>query len=95
VREVRSYVERLAAKINALHERKQVIVYDTSGQTHTYTSTGSGFTPPAGEDSTLVRNADGSLTLLGSDSTTYQFDATGHLTSAQSGTDDRSPAARD
>jgi len=52
---------------SALVSSNQVVLYDATGMTHTYTAgnangSGDGFTPPAGEDSTLIRNPDGSLT---------------------------------
>ena len=80
----------------------QVVLYDTSGQAHTYTATtpatgaatSNGFTPPAGEYSTLVRNTDGTLTLHGEDGTDFNFSATGQLAAATSaGPDDLNPAA--
>jgi RHS repeat-associated protein len=84
---------------SALVSSNQVVLYDATGMTHTYTAgnangSGDGFTPPAGEDSTLIRNPDGSLTLHDPGGTDYEFDATGHLTSVTTaGPDDLNPAA--
>lgn len=66
---------------------------DSTGDSHEYTWTGSGYKPPANEDGHLVRNADGSYTLQDVDGRTYTFDAAGVLTSVTNPVDDRKPAA--
>jgi RHS repeat-associated protein len=72
----------------------QVVITDASGQPHTYTSTGAGFTPPTGEYSTLVRNSDATLTLHDDSGTDYRFSKEGQLLDATAaGVDDRTPAA--
>ncbi len=66
---------------------------DASGATHEYKWTGSGYTPPVGEDGTLLRNTDGTYTLQDIDGRTYVFGIDGTLTSVTSAVDDRKPAA--
>jgi RHS repeat-associated protein len=80
------------------YERIQVnsnnaVLTDSSGDTHEYTWTGSGFTPPENEDGQLVRNADGTFTLQDTDGRTYVFSTDGTLTKVTNPTDDRNPAA--
>jgi RHS repeat-associated protein len=70
-----------------------VTLSDLTGLKHTYTWTGSGFTPPTGEDGQLTRNADNSLTLQDADGMTYVFNADGTLQSSTTALDDRKPAA--
>ena len=74
-------------------QQNDVVITDTSGDTHDYTWTGSGYTPPVNEDGSLVRNADGTFTLQDTDGMTYIFANDGTLTSASSAIDDRNPAA--
>ncbi|MGI8685144.1 MAG: RHS repeat-associated core domain-containing protein [Acidimicrobiales bacterium] len=66
---------------------------DASGRAHTYTSAGSGFAPPAGEEGVLTRGATGALSLHDADGTTYGFDGAGRLSWTTSSADDGSPAA--
>jgi RHS repeat-associated protein len=79
--------DRLKANQNS------VVLTDSTGDTHEYTWTGSGYKPPANEDGHLVRNADGSYTLQDVDGRTYTFDSGGVLTSVTNPVDDRKPAA--
>jgi RHS repeat-associated protein len=66
---------------------------DSTGDTHEYTWTGSGYKPPVNEDGQLVRNADGSYTLQDVDGRTYVFNSQGVLASVTSPVDDRKPSA--
>ncbi len=66
---------------------------DSTGDTHMYTWTGSGYKPPVNEDGQLSRNPDGTLTLLDVDGKTYNFEADGQLGKVTMPTDDRKPAA--
>jgi len=70
-----------------------VTLSDSSGDTHIYTWTGSGYKPPVNEDGQLVRNNDGTLTLNDTDGRTYVFKADGTLASVTNPVDDRKPAA--
>jgi hypothetical protein len=70
-----------------------VVLSDVTGAKHTYNWTGSGFTPPAGEDGQLVRNPDNTLTMQDADGMTYIFNADGTLQSSTTALDDRKPAA--
>ena len=79
--------ERLRSTANS------AVLTDSTGSTHEYTWTGSGYKPPANEDAQLVRNADGTFTLQDTDGRTYLFSAAGLLTSATTPLDDRKPAA--
>jgi RHS repeat-associated protein len=79
--------DRLKANQNS------VVLTDSSGGTHEYTSTGSGYKPPVNEDGQLVRNADGTFTLQDVDGRTYVFGIDGTLSSVTSAVDDRKPAA--
>jgi YD repeat-containing protein len=69
------------------------VLTDSSGDTHEYSWTGSGYKPPVNEDGQLVRNSDGSYSFQDTDGRTYLFDAEGKLTSVTTPTDDRKPAA--
>ncbi len=73
--------------------QSSAILSDASGATHEYKWTGSGYTPPTGEDGVLVRNADGTFTLQDSDGQTYVFNIDGTISSVTSAIDDRKPAA--
>ncbi len=73
--------------------QNSVILADSSGGTHEYSWTGSGYKPPVNEDGNLVRNADGTFTLQDTDGQTYVFATDGTLTSVTSPADDRNPAA--
>ncbi len=77
------------AKIN----QNSVVLTDSSGDTHEYTWTGTGYKPPTNEDGQLVRNADGTFTLQDTDGRTYVFNADGTLQSVTNPVDDRNPAA--
>lgn len=70
-----------------------VVLTDSTGDSHEYTWTGSGYKPPVNEDGHLIRNADGSFTLHDVDGRTYVFDSQGVITSVTSPVDDRTPAA--
>jgi RHS repeat-associated protein len=73
--------------------QSSVILTDSTGSTHEYKWTGSGYTPPVGEDGNLIRNADGTFTLQDIDGQTYIFGTDGTLSSVTSAADDRKPAA--
>ncbi|HET7302107.1 MAG TPA: PA14 domain-containing protein, partial [Candidatus Saccharimonadales bacterium] len=73
--------------------QNSVTLTDASGATHEYKWSGSGYTPPDGEDGVLIRNDDGSYTLQDVDGRTYVFATDGTLTSVTSSVDDRNPAA--
>jgi RHS repeat-associated protein len=73
------------AYVRAEVSDQKVVFVGPDGDTHVYTSTGTGYTPPKDEDGILARDtATGLLTLDASDGTTYVFDAAGTLTSATS-----------
>ena len=69
------------------------ILEDSTGSTHEYTWTGSGYKPGVNEDGTLTRNSDNTFTFIDTDGRSYIFSADGVLTSLTSPTDDRSPAS--
>jgi RHS repeat-associated protein len=69
------------------------ILEDSTGSTHEYTWTGSGYKPGVNEDGTLSRNSDNTFTFIDTDGRIYIFSADGVLTSLTSPTDDRSPAS--
>ncbi len=73
--------------------QNSAVLSDSTGATHEYTWTGSGYKPPVNEDGQLVRNADGTHTLYDSDGRTYVFNTDGTLQSVTSPVDDRKPAA--
>ncbi len=70
-----------------------VTLSDSTGDTHVYSWTGSGYRPPVNEDGQLTKNADGTYTLIDTDGRTYVFNADGTLASVTDPTDDRKPAA--
>ncbi len=70
-----------------------VVLRDSTGETHEYKWTGSGYTPPVNETGHMVRNGDGTITLQDSDGRTYVFDTDGTLKLSTSPADDRNPAA--
>ncbi len=74
----------------------QVDIVDSSGYSHVWTSTGSGYAPPEGEEGSLVYNANDpndTWTLTADDGDIYQFSATGEVTSMTAPTDDSNPGA--
>ncbi len=73
--------------------QNSVTLTDSSGDTHTYTWTGSGYKPPVNEDGQLTRNPDGTFTLIDTDGITYTFRTSGELASVVTASDDRKPAA--
>jgi RHS repeat-associated protein len=73
--------------------QNSAVLTDSTGSTHEYTWTGSGYKPPLNEDGQLLRNADGSFTLQDVDGRTYVFGPDGLLTSVTNPVDDRKPAA--
>jgi len=73
--------------------QNDVVLTDSSGDTHDYTWTGSGYKPPVNEDGHLVRNVNGTFTLQDVDGRTYVFNADGTLSSVTTPKDDRHPAA--
>ncbi len=70
-----------------------VVLHDSAGQTHQYSWTGSGYTPPVGEAGHMVRNGDATVTLQDSDGRTYVFNADGTIATASVPVDDRNPGA--
>jgi RHS repeat-associated protein len=70
-----------------------VVLFNSSGDTHEYKWTGSGYKPPENEDGQLSRNDDGTHTLQDVDGRTYVFGKDGKLKSATNPLDDRTPAA--
>ncbi|WP_162907085.1 PA14 domain-containing protein [Allorhizocola rhizosphaerae] len=79
--------DRLSVRQNS------VVLTDSTGSTHEYAWTGSGYKPPVNEDGHLARNNDGTFTLQDVDGRTYVFHADGLLASVTSPVDDRRPAA--
>lgn len=73
--------------------QNSVVLTDSTGSTHEYKWTGSGYKPPVNEDGQLVRNADGTFTMQDTDGRTYVFAQDGTLTSVTNPIDDRKPAA--
>lgn len=73
--------------------QNNVVLTDSTGDTHEYTYQGGGFKPPVNEDGQLNRNDDGTYTLQDADGRTYVFGPDGSLTSVTTATDDRKPAA--
>ncbi len=74
----------------------QVDIVDSSGYSHVWTATGSGYAPPEGEEGSLVYNSDDpsdTWTLTADDGDIYQFNANGQLTSMTAPTDDSNPGA--
>lgn len=69
------------------------VAVDASGADHLFSSTGSGWAPPAGEDAVLTQKADGTWTLLGDDGYLYAFSVDGRLTGITSPADDVHPGA--
>ncbi|HSX16049.1 MAG TPA: PA14 domain-containing protein [Candidatus Saccharimonadales bacterium] len=70
-----------------------VTLSDSTGDTHAYSWTGSGYKPPVNEDGQLTKGNDGKYTLIDTDGRTYVFKADGTLESATNPTDDLHPAA--
>jgi RHS repeat-associated protein len=70
-----------------------VVLTDSTGDTHEYTWTGSGYKPPVNEDGQLTRNSDGTYKFEDIDGRTYVFLTDGNLSSVTSAVDDRKPAA--
>lgn len=73
--------------------QNSVVLSDSSGATHEYTWTGSGYKPPVNEDGSLTRNGDGTFTFLDTDGRTYVFNSDGTVASLTSAADDRNPTA--
>ena len=70
-----------------------IILEDSTGMTHEYTWTGSGYKPPKDEDGHLARNANNTYTLVDTDGRQYIFNANGRLIELTTPEDDRQPAA--
>jgi RHS repeat-associated protein len=70
-----------------------VVLYDSTGDSHEYTWTGSGYKPPVNEDGVMTRNGDGTVTLQDADGRTYIFNTDGTLQATSTSVDDRKPAA--
>jgi RHS repeat-associated protein len=71
--------------------QNNVVLHDSSGQTHQYTWTGTAYAPPVNEAGQMVRNADASITLQDSDGRTYVFNPDGTIKSASTPLDDTNP----
>ncbi len=69
-----------------------IVLSAPDGTSFEYKRTGSGWTPPAGEDGVLQAQDNGQY-LLFDNGMTYRFGATGALVDAQAAGDDRHPAA--
>ncbi|HVV12772.1 MAG TPA: PA14 domain-containing protein [Amycolatopsis sp.] len=82
------------AYTRALVTAQNVVLTDSSGAQHTWTKagTGTGFTPPAGEDGVLATDASGKITLTEGDMI-YTFRADGSPDTATSAVDVKHPAA--
>lgn len=78
---------------HAVVGQNNIIFSDSSGKTHEYVWSGSGFKPPVDEDASVVRNADGTITLQDVDGATYVFNNDGTLQSLTGAIDDRKPSA--
>jgi len=70
-----------------------VILEDSTRQTHTYTAVAGGNKPPVNEDAVLVKNTEDTFTLTDVDGRVYIFNTDGTLKSVTTPTDDRNPAA--
>ncbi|MDB5168991.1 MAG: hypothetical protein JWO41_347 [Candidatus Saccharibacteria bacterium] len=70
-----------------------VTLYDSTGEKHLYTWTGSAYTPPVNEHGVLARNSDNTYTLQDDDGRTYIFNQSGVLITVTTPQDDRQPAA--
>jgi RHS repeat-associated protein len=73
--------------------QSSVVLRDSTGETHEYKWTGSGYTPPVNEAGHMTRNADATVTLEDTDGRTYIFNPDGTLKLSTTPVDDRSPAA--
>jgi RHS repeat-associated protein len=77
-----------SAYVSAQNNGSSIVFTDVAGASHTYTPTGTGYTPPAGEQGVVtVNSATGVINLTDSDGTVYVFDNTGKLTSVTAATD--------
>jgi len=73
---------------------QQVLLSDSTGATHIYTSTPTGWVPPAGEDGVLATDAStGLLVFQSEDGSAFSFNADGSLAKMVAPADDRKPAA--
>lgn len=70
-----------------------IVLLDSTGDTHEYLWTGTGYKPPVNEDGNLTRNSDGTYTFIDMDGRTYVFAADGSLSSVTLPADDAKPAA--
>lgn len=73
--------------------QNNVILADSTGDTHEYVWQSGGYKPPLNEDGQLSRTSDGKYRLVDADGSTYVFRVDGVLESLTSPVDDRSPAA--
>lgn len=83
----------LAYERLTLRQNGDVIIYDGDGSSHLFAQTGNSYKPPAGQDSLLIRNTDGTYTLTGADGRIYVFNLDGTLKLTSIPTDDAKPAA--
>ncbi|WP_232285575.1 LamG-like jellyroll fold domain-containing protein [Saccharomonospora marina] len=71
-----------------------VVLTDANGASHSYTKlSDGGYAPPPGEHGILSRDANGKLTLIDDDGTTFAFTSAGGLASITAPIDARKPAA--
>lgn len=77
----------------SVRQNGDVLLYDPDGTEHLYTTTGTGYKPPANEDGILARNGDGSFQLVDDDGRIYTFNVDGTLRETSIPTDSRKPAA--
>jgi RHS repeat-associated protein len=79
--------------VRAVVSPSSVSLVDGTGAQHTFTSSGSGFKPPADDTTVLSREPGGNLNAVTDDGTVYSFDSAGHLTRVTTSSDDVKPAA--
>ncbi|HZN14363.1 MAG TPA: PA14 domain-containing protein, partial [Acidimicrobiales bacterium] len=70
-----------------------VTFVEPDGTPHAYTWTGSGWTPPAGENGVVTRLTTGGVRFESDDGRSYTFGLDGGLTQIDSAIDDRAPAS--
>lgn len=73
--------------------QNSAIFVDSTGETHEYTWTGSGYKPPVNEGGVVTKNADGTVTLQDDDGRVYIFNPDGTLKESVTASDDKKPAA--
>ncbi|WP_158864170.1 PA14 domain-containing protein [Leifsonia sp. AG29] len=72
-----------ATYVAAKNNGGSVTITDANGGTHVFSrNSAGGYSPPAGESTTLTTDANGALSLTGTDGTVYLFNVSGKLVSA-------------